>query len=318
MKPILSAAELFTALETQLKLSWVAGKKGANRILKASSHTSPRPSMAGFLNLVHPNHIQVLGREELDHLDALDSRKRWETLIEIIARKPVAVILTDEVSIPNDLLENAEESNTPLWASGSTGTDVTDRLQYFLARQLALSETVHGVFMEIFSSGVLISGDSGAGKSELALELISRNHRLIADDTPEMTLVAPDVIDGSCPALLQDCLEVRGLGVLNIREMFGDNAIQTNRQLQLIIHLVMVERSQSLPAQSGDRLRGNTNTRKILGAEIPQITIPVAPGRNIAVIVEAAVRNHSLKLKGYDAAEAFLKRHQAHLAESEW
>ena len=169
----------------------------------------------------------------------------------------------------------------------------------------------------VFSIGVLITGDSGSGKSELALELITRGHRLIADDAPVMTLIAPDILDGTCPELLQDCLEVRGLGVLNVRAMFGDSAIKSNKYLRLIVHLDLAAFENAAARNEIDRLHGDVSYRNILGLEVPVITIPVAPGRNIAVIVEAAVRNHNLKLKGYDAAAEFLKRHEDFLTDAQ-
>jgi HPr kinase/phosphorylase len=211
--------------------------------------------------------------------------------------------------MPDDLLEAAEESSTPLWTSPAAGVELASHLQHMLSRRVARHTSVHGVFMEVFSLGVLITGDSGSGKSELALELITRGHRLVADDAPDMTLIGPDVIDGTCPPLLQDCLEVRGLGILNVRAMFGDSAIKPNKYLRLIIHLQLMDAS-AIRNTDMDRLRGDQSEMEILGIGIPKITVPVAPGRNLAVLVEAAVRNHGLKMNGYDAAGEFLERHQ--------
>jgi HPr kinase/phosphorylase len=169
--------------------------------------------------------------------------------------------------------------------------------------------TLHGVLMEVYSIGVLITGESGSGKSELALELITRGHRLVADDAPEFIQIAPDVIDGNCPEMLQDLLEVRGLGILNVREMFGHTAVKPSKYLRLVVHL-------QPPSGNGfedpmTRLTGDVGYREILDVRVPQITIPVAPGRNIAVLVEAAVRSHMLKSKGFDPAQTFIDR-QAH------
>ena len=165
--------------------------------------------------------------------------------------------------------------------------------------------------MEVHSIGVLITGTPGSGKSELALELITRGHRLVADDAPEFTLIAPDVIDGACPDILRDLLEVRGLGVLNVREMFGHTAVKPSKYLRLIVHLVHTPREQPIDQGGLERIYGANSYRDVLDTKIPQTTIPVAPGRNLAVLVEAAVRNHVLKTKGIDPAQTFLDR-QAH------
>jgi len=163
------------------------------------------------------------------------------------------------------------------------------------------------VFMEVFTIGVLMTGESGCGKSELALELITRGHRLIADDVPEFTQISPDIIDGTCPEALQDCIEVRGLGVLNVRQMFGDAAIKLNKFLRLIIRLELPhDREQTI---TGDRLRGDSGVQKVLELDIPCITLQVRAGRNLAVMVEAAVRDFMLKMKGFDASAAFVERH---------
>jgi len=167
--------------------------------------------------------------------------------------------------------------------------------------------TLHGVFMEVMGAGVLLSGSSGVGKSELALELITRGHRLIADDAPIFSRMAPNSLVGNCPDLLRDFLEVRGLGLLNIRAMFGDSSIKEARFLQLIVHL---EHMDEMELKEIDRLYGSHQIRTFLEVEIPQITIPIAPGRNLAVLVEAAVRDHLLRRNGYNAALDFIERQQ--------
>lgn len=314
--PAITAGELFARLQSGLELRWAAGRSGRERRLAADASPRERPSLAGFLNLVHANHVQVLGLEELRHLDTLDARKRWETVAQVVGDRPVALVVSDNLPIPNDLLDSAEESGTPLWTSPLRGVDVVGHLQHLLARILARSTTVHGVFMEVFSMGVLITGESGAGKSELALELITRGHRLVADDAPVLTRIAPDVIAGTCPPMLEDCLEVRGLGILNVRSMFGDAAIKRTKYLRLVVRLD-VSQLRGEPPRAFDRLYGDISERELLGLAIPEITVPVAPGRNLAVLVEAAVRNQALKLNGYDAAADFVRRHDRFLREAD-
>jgi len=223
--------------------------------------------------------------------------------------QPAVLVVARSIDPPADVIAASRRNRIPIWRTSKRGHDVLTYLQYHLARALAPQTTLHGVFLEVYSIGVLITGEAGAGKSELALELITRGHRLIADDAPEFTMVAPDVIDGTCPELLQDCLEVRGLGVLNVREMFGDTAVKRNKYLRLIVHLGPSLADGQLDGLK--RLYGDVNSMKVLDVEVPRLVIPVAPGRNLAVLVEAAVRNHVLKSKGIDAAQTFVDR-QAH------
>jgi HPr kinase/phosphorylase len=309
--PTLSAQELYDQVGKRLELNWVAGGAGGDRRIDVPENRSRRPSLVGYLNLIHPNKVQVLGSEELAYLKSLPQRTRRATLKKIADTRPAVLIISRGLAVPDDLLDLATEHQIPLWMSPRAGHEIHTYLQYHLARALARRTTQHGVFMEVYSIGVLITGESGSGKSELALELITRGHRLIADDAPEFTLIAPDVIDGTCPDVLQDCLEVRGLGVLNVREMFGDTAIKRNKYLRLIIHLAPEKHDGFNEAEGLRRIYGDTNKRALIDVEIPQINIPVAPGRNLAVLVEAAVRNHILKTKGIDAAQIFLDR-QAH------
>jgi len=273
-----------------------------------------RPSLAGYLNIIYPNKVQILGTEELSWLDGLDSRARWEVIEKIMQARPLALVISKEQRIPEDLRIAAEETDTPLWLSPRRGHELLNHLQYHLARTLAPRVTLHGVFMEIYSIGVLITGESGSGKSELALELVTRGHRLVADDAPEFTQIAPDVLDGTCPDLLQDLLEVRGLGVLNVRQMFGDTAVKKNKYLRLVVHLT---KPHLEPQPSGmERITGDLSARRVLDLDVPQITLPVMPGRNLAVLAEAATRAHILRAKGVDPAAAFMARHSHFLERS--
>ncbi|KFN45114.1 HPr(Ser) kinase/phosphatase [Arenimonas oryziterrae] len=307
MRTRISASEVFDELHDRLELRWLTGQRGGERLLERSEQLTRRPSLAGYLNVIHPNKIQIIGAAELAWLDTLDARMRWEKLEQIMGFAPMALVITQNQTCPTDLRSACEESNTPLWVSPKRGYELLNLLQYHLALSLAPRVTLHGVFMEIYSIGVLITGESGAGKSELALELISRGHRLVADDAPEFTQIAPDVLDGTCPEMLQDMLEVRGLGVMNIRQMFGDTAVKKNKYLRLIVHLMRVG---DVSSAAMSRLTGETaEPRRVLDLDVPEFHLPVAPGRNLAVLTEAAVRLHILRVKGSDPAAAFLARH---------
>jgi len=316
MRNRISARELFDELHERLGLRWLnAGQRGGERTLERGEQQTRRPSLAGYLNVIHPNKVQIIGAAELAWLDTLDARQRWETLEKIMGFTPMALVISQNQNCPADLRSIAEETDTALWVSSRRGFELLNLLQYHMALALAPRVSMHGVFMEIFSIGVMITGDSGAGKSELALELISRGHRLVADDAPEFTQIAPDVLDGTCPAMLQDMLEVRGLGVMNIRQMFGDTAVKRNKYLRLIVQLV---KAADASGEAMARLTGEAPAPcRVLDQDIPVFQLPVAAGRNLAVLTEAAVRLHMLRAKGLDPAAAFLARHASLLSLSQ-
>lgn len=307
MTRLLTARDLFDELRERLDLSWVAGREHGDDTRLGENDMSSRPALAGYLNLIHPNRVQVLGAEELVYLAALAEDEQAQTLEQLFDEQLIAAVVGSGLEAPRALVEAAERAGKPVLQSGKSSYDLVNYLQYYLSRVLARRCNLHGVFMEIFTIGVLITGGAGSGKSELALELLTRGHRLIADDAPEFTLISPEVVDGACPEALQDCLEVRGLGVLNVREMFGDAAIKLNKFLRLIVHLEMPEGGRA--PERIDRLRGDTSEQEVLGLPVPRITLPVLAGRNMAVITEAAARDFMLRMKGYDAATAFLERH---------
>lgn len=302
------AGSIFAALEKRLALRWLAGQTGSGRGIEVSDSAPRRPSTVGYLNIIYPNRIQIIGVEELRYLAALEPAQRQTTLKKIADYAPAALILTRDVEPPAEIAAIAEGSGTPLWVSALRGHEVLTYLQYYLARALAARITLHGTFLEVYSIGVLITGDAGVGKSELALELITRGHRLIADDAPEFTQIAPDVLDGTCPEMLRDLLEVRGLGVLNVREMFGHTAVKRNKYLRLIVHL---HESSSRADHQLERLHGSRSMRRVLDVDVPEISVPVLAGRNLAVLIEAAARHFLLRSQGIDPAQTFIDR-QAH------
>jgi HPr kinase/phosphorylase len=289
-----------------MKLDWVSGGGSQEPAISVEDLTL-RPATVGYLNLVHPNKIQVLGIEEKQYLDSLDEHELDATVKRMFQSTPIAIIVGDGLEIPPVMLARGRGSPTALICSARRSYELVTFLQYHVSRTLARKTTLHGVYMELFTMGVLITGGPGSGKSELALELLTRGHRLIADDVPEFTQVSPELIDGTCPAVLQDCLEVRGLGVLNVRHMFGDSAVKLNKFLRLIIHLDVPEKGEGNGVH--DRLEGDSSVQQVLDIPIPRITIPVMAGRNLAVMAEAAVRDFMLKAKGYNAASEFIERH---------
>ena len=311
MSEILSAESIIVNLASKIDLKWVAGSEDPERPLHEVD-VKDHATLIGHLNLIHNNIIQVIGTTECDYLHSLDDDFRNSTLTRLFTNKTVAVILTDDLPVPDILCNFANKYNVPVLSCKAHSNDVVDTARYYLRKLFSNKEIVHGVFIEVLGTGVLITGVSSVGKSELALELISRGHRLIADDAPEFTQIGPDILDGRSPGILQGFMEVRGLGVLNIREMFGDNAIKINKYLRLIIHL---ERMNESNLSNFSRLTGQSRVEKILNVEIPVTLIPVAPGRNLAVIVEAAVRNHILRENGFDASQQLIDLQQKAIAD---
>lgn len=307
MSETLTARHLFNSLSARLGLDWLSGEGGAERELSPLTSDQSSTTLVGHLNFIHPNKIQVLGRSEFSYLDSLGKNSYQDTVQRLFSTDTVMVVVAENQPAPKAFVDAANASDTPLMASALESDRLITNLQYFLGNMLAEKATLHGVFMEVMGIGVLLSGETSVGKSELAVELITRGHRLIADDAPEFARIAPDIINGSCPDVLREFLEVRGLGVINIRAMFGDSAIKQNKYLRLIIRLEHMSDEQ---LRNIDRLQGSRRTRKVLGVDIPEISLPVAPGRNLAVLVEIAVRNHLLSLKGYEAYREFMRRQQ--------
>jgi HPr kinase/phosphorylase len=305
MNQPLTVQRLYEENTKRLSLEWLAGHKGAQRQFTKRSTVSGSPALVGYFNLIHANQTQVLGKTELSYLKGLQDQILRDACRQLFESKSVVIIITDRQYPPAKFTELAEHYGIALIRSSLSSYEILTNLRYYFAQKLADRMTLHGVFLEVLSIGVVLTGDSGTGKSELALELISRGHRLIADDAPEFARIAPDTINGSCPSLLQDFLEVRGLGVLNIRAMYGDSAIKNNKHLRLIIHLTPILNDDALRQ---DRLQIEQKMRNILGVDIPVFSLPVAPGRNLSVLVEAAVRNHLLRLNGYNAGEDLITR----------
>lgn len=308
MTTTLKIKTLFNALQDKLELSWINGKQHRQRQIHSSKDDAADLSLVGQMNLINPHRIQVLGAKELKYLDNLKKNSRKDAIGQLFSGSSRLIIVARQEGIPKDLVEASGTSRIPLLGSALTSQEIIEQIQYYLTSYFARKITLHGVFMEVMGTGVLITGDSSIGKSELALELLTRGHRLIADDATEFSRVAPDTLNGACPEMLQDFLEVRGLGILNVRAMFGASAIKQNRNLRLIIHLQDMEDASRM-----DRLHGSRQIRSIQDVEIPEITLPVGPGRNLAVLLEAAVRNYILYSKGYDASQAFIERQKLRL-----
>ena len=303
--PQVSIARLFDDTREKLQLTWIAGRDGADKGIDSELTKDSSKGLVGHLNFIHPNLIQVLGQSEVNHLNGLDPAECRELLKRTSTRELACFIVAGANGIPAALLEVAAATHTPLFSSPIASVELMWILRPHLARALADSTTVHGVFLDVLGVGVLITGDSGVGKSELALELISRGSGLIADDVVELYRVGPESIEGRCPSLLRDFLEVRGLGVLNIRTIFGEAALRPRKNVKIVVHL---ERPSGSDPTYLDRLPLKPGTESLMDVEIRKVTIPVAAGRNLAVLTEAAVRNHVLQMRGIDSTREFVER----------
>ena len=268
--------------------------------------------LIGYFNLIHPNRIQVIGRREVDYFEALSAHRRANWLADLVERPPPAILFCDGLTPVDEFMDACERTRIALIASTHPAVRVIEALRSYMAKALAERTSMHGVLMDVLGVGILITGESGLGKSELGLELVSRGHGLVADDVVELSRVGPNTIEGHCPKLLANLLEVRGLGLLDIKAIFGETAVRRKMRLRMIVHLV----KHSTLEEEYQRLPLDVLTQNVLGIEVRKVVIPVGLGRNIAVLTEAAVRNTILQLRGIDTLGDFMTRQVAALNEN--
>ncbi len=302
-----SVERLFDENRERLGLTWLANRQGGNRMLTAENALKPTVGLVGHMNFIHPFRIQLLGAAEAAYLRALPEDELQRSVDRLFTNDLAAIVVANGESVPPHLTEGCGRHHVALLTSPQPSPHIVDVFRIYLARVLAESTTLHGVFLDVLEMGVLITGASAIGKSELALELISRGNGLIADDIVELFRISPDTIEGRCPDVLRDFLEVRGIGVLNIRTIFGETAVRPRKLLRLIVHL---EDHGTETFSELDRLQVNATYQEVLSVPIRKVTIPVAAGRNLAVLVEAAVRNFVLNQRGIDSTKEFIERQQ--------
>ena len=308
MKPtVISADLLFEAFRERLRWEWVAGLGASERHFEEVAIRAARSGadLVGYLNYIHPYRVQILGEREVAYISAGNEADRARRIARIVTLEPPVLVLADGQTAPDELLAMCERAQIPLFATRESAAFVIDVLRAYLSKHFADRATAHGVFMDILGLGVLITGESGLGKSELGLELISRGNGLVADDAVDLYRINQTTIEGRCPELLQNLLEVRGIGLLDIRAIFGETAVRRKMRLRLIVHLVRKETLE----RDYERLPHEPLTQDILGVQVRKVVIQVVAGRNIAVLVEAAVRNTILQLRGVDTYQEFIERH---------
>jgi HPr kinase/phosphorylase len=313
MKPtVISAEAMFQDFREPLGWEWLAGLGASERQFDPNviSRARSAADLVGYLNYIHPYRVQILGAREVAYLMRGTHGDCVRRIERIVTLEPPILVLADGQVAPDKLLSICEREQLPLFATGESSAFVIDLLRAYLSKHFAERTTMHGVFMDILGLGVMITGESGLGKSELGLELISRGHGLVADDAVDLYRINQATIEGRCPELLQNLLEVRGIGLLDIRAIFGETAVRRKMRLKLIVQLVRRDSFE----RDYERMPSTPLTQDVLGIPVRKVVIQVVAGRNIAVLVEAAVRNTILQLRGIDTYAEFIERHHKAMA----
>jgi HPr kinase/phosphorylase len=304
----LSIQALVDYTRLTLNLTVIGGEGGLSRqIVPDENKGVDAADLVGYLNLIHPGRVNIIGPAEIHYFEHLYPTRRPNVLIDMVKGAPPAMIICNNLALPDDVQQAFNAANITTLATSSSAARVIETVRSAVAKTVAPKCERHGVFMDVLGMGVLVSGESGLGKSELALELISRGHGLVADDVVEFTRLAPTAIEGRCPALLQNMLEVRGLGLLDIKAIFGETSVRRKMRLRLIVQLIR----RSTMENEYERLPLEALKENILGVDVRKVVIPVAAGRNIAVLTEAAVRSTVLQLRGIDAMGEFIARQRS-------
>ncbi|MCM3691709.1 HPr(Ser) kinase/phosphatase [Neobacillus niacini] len=290
-------------IHERFHLELVSGEEGINRPITTSDISRPGIELAGYFEYYPAERIQLLGKTELSFFEKLSKDERTIRMERLCTDITPAIIVTRGLDVPQELIEASERESVPLLQSNMKTTRFSSRLTNFLESKLAPTTAVHGVLVDIYGIGVLITGKSGVGKSETALELVKRGHRLIADDCVEIRQEDQDTLVGTSPDLIEHLLEIRGLGIINVMTLFGAGAVRSNKRITLVINLEIWD-----AAKQYDRLGLDDEKMKIIDTEITKITVPVRPGRNLAVIIEVAAMNFRLKRMGVNAAQQFTER----------
>ncbi|WHX99946.1 HPr(Ser) kinase/phosphatase [Neobacillus sp. DY30] len=287
----------------RFQLELISGEEGINRPITTSDISRPGIEMAGYFEYYPAERIQLLGKTELSFYSELPEHERISRMERLCTDITPAIIVTRGLDIPQELIEASERESVPVLRSNMKTTRFSSRLTNFLESKLAPTTAVHGVLVDIYGIGVLITGKSGVGKSETALELVKRGHRLVADDCVEIRQEDQDTLVGTSPDLIEHLLEIRGLGIINVMTLFGAGAVRSNKRITMVINLEIWD-----AAKQYDRLGLDEEKMKIIDTDVTKITVPVRPGRNLAVIIEVAAMNYRLKRMGVNAAQQFTER----------
>lgn len=287
----------------ELALRLVTGADGLDRIILRPRVQKPGLAFAGYYEYIKPGRVQIIGESETKYLQSLPARLREKRVRDVAALDVSCFIVTKAISPLVEFRKECEHRSVPLFTTPSLSSDTINRITYFLEESMAPSMTMHSGLLDVYGIGVLLIGDSGIGKSECALDLIYRGHRLIADDTVLVRRHPNEVLIGYSSDLLKHHMELRGIGIVNIKDLFGVASTRDVKPIDLVVKL-----EQWVEGTEYDRLGIAGETYECLGVEKPFIRLPVASGRNLALLVEIAARNHLMKLQGYHSAEEFVNR----------
>lgn len=273
------------------------------RRITAADATRPGLQLAGYYDHFGPDRIQIVGNMEHAYLDHLTSSDRLQSARQLFEKNIPALVITRNHEVHSEILEAAKEFKTPIFRTNLSTSEFSSELIKFLKIELAPKVSMHGVLVEVNGEGILILGESGVGKSETALEIVKRGHRLIADDQVEIRKVSETTLLGSAPEVIRHLIEIRGIGILDVKELYGVSSVKSQENIDFVINLELWDEKKTY-----DRLGLTEETTEILGIKVPSITIPVGPGRNLAIIVEAAAINYRVKKMGYNAAQDLVSR----------
>lgn len=306
----ISISEFIEKSPPELALEVLAGKKGLKeREISSTRIQKPGLALAGFSHYIHPGQVQIVGQSEISYLLQLESGKRTEVLKNLDLAKICCILLTKNLELPPEIIKLADKTKLPVLRTSLISSVAIETISKYLLEILAPLTTLHSVLMEIYGFGVLILGSSGIGKSECALDLISRGHRLISDDTVIVKKIG-ERLEGFSPDLTAEHLEIRGLGIINIRELFGVSAVGNQQQIDLCIELKKWSEVENI-----ERLGIDMDEQEICGMKIPKFVLPVGSGRNLSVLAETAVRIYLLRTAGFNAAQTLINKHSALLDE---
>jgi HPr kinase/phosphorylase len=286
-----------------LRLQLVTGDKGLDKRISSSRIQKPGLALTGFTEHLHPERVQVFGNTEISYLETLPEPRQREVLTNLLHSELACIVVTKNLEIPQPLIDSCERAEVTLMKTTLLSSTFIQQVQSFLDEALTASASLHGVLMDVFGVGILLLGKSGIGKSEIALDLVMRGHRLVADDIVDVTRRKPGNIYGAGNPIIKHHMEIRGLGIINIKDLFGIAAVRDRKKIELVIELVEWD-----PLQEYDRLGVEEQKFSVVGVEIPLAVVPVRPGRNMTTIIEVAARNHLLKLQGHHSAREFAER----------